>query len=106
MRRGNGSRALRLLALIAPLLTPGLPASAQDEELLEETRPQRTSRQILSSMDESEIDESWYQQIRLTERRGFEYRRPLTFGDHDFEFAIQGPLMKKKTPGLAFEFRF
>jgi hypothetical protein len=105
MRSGDRSRALRLLTLIAALITLGVPASA-DDEASEETRPQRTSREILAEMDQPERPESWLRQVHLKKRRGFEYRRPFRFGHHGIEFALQGPLMRKKTPGLAIEIRF
>jgi hypothetical protein len=97
-----------LIAMAAACLAFTGSASADGEPAV--GAPPRTTitSSALTFNDEPEIKQGWREpQFHTRKGRGFEYSRSLAAGSEEkIIFAIQGPLIKKRTAGLIFEFRF
>lgn len=86
------------------------PALADDAEPGPERPPQKLSgQQILGESKSDSGTFEWFRtNFKTVKTHGFEYSRSLDLRDRDrnIEFSIQGPMIRKKTPGLVFEVRF
>lgn len=72
--------------------------------------PRVLDSKLLTKLDKPRSDKrQWFgRHFRTAKGHGFEYRRSFRMGrdKRRMVFSIQGPLVKKKTPGLGIEIRF
>jgi hypothetical protein len=85
-------------------------AFAEDGETIRsDSIPTLTVKQILGEPKDEISTLDWFRSnIKTVKKYGFEYSHsiPVKERDRPVVFSIQGPLIKKKTPGLSFEIRF
>ena len=95
------------IAIAAALLAYAGPAAANDEQPIAEPSRKLEADILVRAEEPETIEESWLRNLHTKKGRGFEYSQTFTYGsDKKLVFSIQGPVIKKKTPGLAFELRF
>jgi hypothetical protein len=92
------------------LILPAAHAYADDETTLNHDG-KKLKRQILKSLDESELspefsgdgsDEPWFSNFRISKKGPIQYRKTLEIGGDEVSLKIYGPVIKKK-PGLRFK---
>ncbi len=95
------------IAIAAALLVYVGPAVADDEQPTREPN-RKLAADTLIRVERPEMnEESWLQNLHTKKGRGFEYSHSFTLSlERKIILSIQGPIMKKKTPGFAFEIRF
>jgi hypothetical protein len=103
----NGRLDLRLIIPVAvALLVLAGPAIADDVGPMQELKPE-ISASAMTPPEKPEASEGWLHQLHIKKGHGFEYSKSFTTSSKKkLIFSIQGPLVKKKTPGLGFEIRF
>jgi hypothetical protein len=101
---------IKALLISAMLIMPAAPAYADDETTLNHDG-KKLKRQILKSLDESELspefsgdgsDEPWFSNFRISKKGPIQYRKTLEIGGDEVSLKIYGPVIKKK-PGLRFK---
>lgn len=102
--KGRLDPRLTILVAVALLVLTG--SAGADDEPVEDPKPE-IKASALTDPEKPEASEGWLRQLHLKKGHGFEYSQSFTTGSRKkLIFSIQGPLVKKKTPGLAFEIRF
>ena len=108
-RKRRSHPRITIGATVAFLALSGT-AWANDEKPVEEPRKKITGEILVGDEESAERSDqqSWLRaNIRSKERHGFEYSRDFQVNKRrKLIFSIQGPLIKKKTPGLVFEIKF
>ncbi len=96
-----------LIATAAAWLVAAGSSAADDKPVVEEP-PRKITSKILTRANEPEIRQGWLQpEFHTKKGRGLEYSRSLAVGaEKKIIFSIQGPFIKKRTPGIVFEIRF
>ena len=99
-----------MIAATAALLALSGPARADDAKPVEEPLKKITGEILIGDEESAERSDqqSWLRtNIRTKKRTGFEYSRSFQMNKkRKLIFSIQGPMIKKKTPGLVFEIWF
>ena len=98
----------RTLMMAAAVWLISTGSASADNESVVEKPPRTITSEILKQASEPGTHQSWLQsEFHTRKGRGFEYNRSLAVSsEKKLIFAIQGPLIKKRTPGLVFEIRF
>jgi hypothetical protein len=95
------------IAIAAALLLYAGPVVADDEQPIGEPSRKLAANALVRVEKPETSDESWLRNLHTKKGRGFEYSQSFTLSpEKKVIFSIQGPIIKKKTPGLAFEVRF
>ena len=107
MHRNGRLHPRATIAIAAALLVYAGPAAADDEQPSAEPNRKLTAESLVRVEKPETTDESWLRNLHIKKGRGFEYSHSFTLSpEKKVIFSIQGPIIKKKTPGLAFEVRF
>jgi hypothetical protein len=95
------------IALAAALLLYVGPAVADDAQPIREPNRKLAARALLRVEKPETSEESWLKNLHTKKGRGFEYSHSFTLSpEKTVIFSIQGPILNKKTPGVALELRF
>ena len=115
MQKTKGVFPRFLIAMAASGLVFTGSAAANDEPAVEDaplkatsSAPFKITSKILTRAIDSDFRQGWLQaEFHTKKGRGFEYSRSLAVSaDKKIIFSIQGPFIKKRTPGIVFEIRF
>ena len=99
-------RSATLLSVVTLVLTG--PAGAEDKKPVESPR-QILASDLVKNIEEIDPKRGWFRPYVHTKKgHGFEYSRSFQpkHRDRKLIFSIQGPFVKKKTPGIGFEIEF
>ncbi len=95
------------IAIAAAWLVYAGPVLANYEQPVGEPNRKLAAEALIRVEKPETIEESWLRNLHTKKGRGFEYSHSFTLSpEKKVIFSIQGPIIKKKTPGLAFEVRF
>jgi hypothetical protein len=95
------------IAIAAALLVYAAPAASDDEQPIHEPNRRLAAGALVRAEEPETSEESWLRKFHLKKKRGFEYTHGFTLGSgKKIIFNLQGPIIRKKTPGLVFEIRF
>lgn len=95
------------IAIAAALLVYAAPAASDDEQPIHEPNRKLAASALVRAEEPETSEESWLRKLHIKKKRGFEYTHDFTLNSgKKVIFNIQGPIIRKKTPGLVFEIRF
>ena len=95
------------IAIAATLLVYAAPAASNDEQPIHEPNRKLAAGALVRAEEPETSEESWLRKLHIKKKRGFEYTHGFTLNSgKKVIFNIQGPVIRKKTPGLVFEVRF
>jgi len=104
-------RSWTLLPL--PLLMLSLSGAQAQESASVRAFVAQPSRPLLTSETPTPERQAWGDDFETRawgrlylNKSGLEIRQPMRLGEHELEFGVKGPLMKRERVGLAFELRF
>ncbi len=107
MRQNRRLHPRATIAIAAAWLVYAGPVAANDEQAIGEPNPKLAAEVLIRVEKPETSEESWLRNLHTKKGRGFEYSQSFTLSSKKkIIFSIQGPIIKKKTPGLAFEVRF
>ena len=110
MHRTGRPRPRITIAVLAALFALSGSAKADDDSPTDEPLKKITGEILMGDEDSAEQRDrqNWFRaNIHSKKRHGFEFSRSFQLSrERRLIFSIQGPLVKKKTPGLAFEIQF
>ena len=98
--------SLLISVAVASMVIAG--SAAANNDAATEDSPDPITSAILLPAEEPRSNQRWlHSEIRTRKGHGLEYNRSLAVDSgKKVIFAIQGPRIKKRTPGLVFELRF